>query len=141
MVLTCISFFNELWLVFIRGGYIHHRTSFVILCNASMKRNGQSATTYTLLYTHTVILRWKSKIILHVILKVFMLRLILVGPHWGYACQEGGHLLKSSMRCFQRVLSTSFHGERVIWIPLSSGAMMPKYIIANTYSRGAHALH
>ena len=28
------------------GGGIHSRISFVILCNASMKRNGHSATTY-----------------------------------------------------------------------------------------------
>ena len=28
-----------------RGGAIHDRTTFVILCNASMKRNGQPATT------------------------------------------------------------------------------------------------
>ena len=36
-------------------------TSFVILCNAFMKINGQSATTYTFLYTYTDIFRWKSK--------------------------------------------------------------------------------
>ena len=41
--------------------HIHGRTSFVILCNASIKRNGQSATTYTLLYTYTDIFRWQSK--------------------------------------------------------------------------------
>ena len=29
--------------------------------NASIKRNGQSATTYTLLYTYTDIFRWQSK--------------------------------------------------------------------------------
>ena len=44
-----------------RGGTIHGRTSFVILCNASTKRNGQWTTTYTLLYAHTDIFRWKSK--------------------------------------------------------------------------------
>ena len=44
-----------------RGGTIHGRTSFVILCNASTKRNGQWATTYTLLYAYTDIFRWKSK--------------------------------------------------------------------------------
>ena len=43
-----------------RGGDIHGRNSFVILCNASMKRNGQSETTYTLLNTYTDIFRWKS---------------------------------------------------------------------------------
>ena len=41
--------------VFMRGGAIHDRTTFVILCNASMKRNGQPAT------THLPIFRWKSK--------------------------------------------------------------------------------
>ena len=45
IVLTCISFFNDLRFVFMRGGGNNQRrTSFVILCNASMKRNGQSAT-------------------------------------------------------------------------------------------------
>ena len=44
-----------------RGGAIHDRTSFVIVCNASTKRNGQWATTYTLLYAYTDIFRWKSK--------------------------------------------------------------------------------
>ena len=43
-----------------RGGDIHGRTSFVILCNASMKRNGQSETTNTLLKTYTDISWWKS---------------------------------------------------------------------------------
>ena len=33
----------------------------MILCSASMKRSGQSATTYALLYTYTDIFRWKSK--------------------------------------------------------------------------------
>ena len=50
----CISLyfiFNERRFVFMRGGDIHGSTSFVILCNASMKRNGQSTTNYTLLYT------------------------------------------------------------------------------------------
>ena len=37
MVLTCISFFNELCFILMRGGDIHDRTSFEILCNASMK--------------------------------------------------------------------------------------------------------
>ena len=41
-----ISFFNDLPFVFMRGGTIHGRTSFVILCNASTKRNEQWATTY-----------------------------------------------------------------------------------------------
>ena len=44
-----------------RGGSIHDRTSFAILCNASTKRNGQWATTYTLLYAYTDIFKWKSK--------------------------------------------------------------------------------
>ena len=61
IVLTCISFFNELRFIFMRGSDIHGRTSFVILCNSSLKRNGQLATTYTLLYTYTDIFRWKSK--------------------------------------------------------------------------------
>ena len=43
------------------GRDIHGKTSFVILCSASMKRSGQSATTYALLYTYTYIFRWKSK--------------------------------------------------------------------------------
>ena len=60
MVLTCISFFNELPFVFMRGGTIHDRTSFVILCNASTKTNGQWAITYTLLYAYTDIFKWKS---------------------------------------------------------------------------------
>ena len=47
-----------------RGGTIHGRTSFVILCNASTKRNGQWATTFTLLYAYTDIFRWKSKYLL-----------------------------------------------------------------------------
>ena len=42
-----------------RGGAIHDRTTFVILCNASMKRNGQPATTDTLLSGR------KAKINLH----------------------------------------------------------------------------
>ena len=72
IVLTCISFFNELQFVFMTGRDIHGRTSFVILCNASMKRNEKSAT--TLLYTYTDIFRWKAKISLHTMLKltVFM---------------------------------------------------------------------
>ena len=37
------------------------RYFFVILCNASTKRNGQWASTYTLLYANTDIFRWKSK--------------------------------------------------------------------------------
>ena len=61
IVLTCISFFDEPQFVFMRGGVIHGRTSFVILCNASTKRNGQSETTYNLVYTKTDIFRWKSK--------------------------------------------------------------------------------
>ena len=44
-----------------RGGDIHGRTSFVILCNASMKINGESAAIYTLIYTNTDISRYKSK--------------------------------------------------------------------------------
>ena len=44
-----------------RGGTIHGRTSFVILCNASTKRNGQWATTYTLPQAYTDIFRLKSK--------------------------------------------------------------------------------
>ena len=44
-----------------RGGDINDKTSFVILCNASMKRTVQSATTYNLPYTYTYIFRWKSK--------------------------------------------------------------------------------
>ena len=43
-----------------RGGTIHDRTSFVILCNASTKTNGQWTITYTLLYAYTDIFRWKS---------------------------------------------------------------------------------
>ena len=43
-----------------RGGDIHGRT-FVILCNASMKINGQSTAIYTLIYTYTDISRYKSK--------------------------------------------------------------------------------
>ena len=35
-----------------RGGAIHDRTTFAILCNASMKRNGQAVTTDTLPYTY-----------------------------------------------------------------------------------------
>ena len=53
---------NELRFVFMRGGDIHGRTSFVILCNASIKRNGKSEATYTLLYTYTDIFRWKSRL-------------------------------------------------------------------------------
>ena len=52
-----------------RGGAIpsaiHVRTTFVILCNASMKRNGQPATTDSLPYTYTYILGRKAKIDLH----------------------------------------------------------------------------
>ena len=44
-----------------RGGTIHGRTSFVILCNVSTKRNGQWTITHTLLYAYTDIVRWKSK--------------------------------------------------------------------------------
>ena len=47
-----------------RGGAIHNRTTFLILCNASTKRNGQRATTDTLPYTDTYIFR-KAKINLH----------------------------------------------------------------------------
>ena len=61
VILTCFSFFNELLFVFMRGGDIHDGTFFVILCNASMKRNGQSATTDTFLYTYTDIFRWKNE--------------------------------------------------------------------------------
>ena len=48
-----------------RGGAIHDRTTFVILCNASMKRNGQPATTDTLPYTYTYISGRKANINLH----------------------------------------------------------------------------
>ena len=48
-----------------RGGAIHDRTSFVILCNASMKRNGQPATTDTLPYTYIILSGRKAKINLH----------------------------------------------------------------------------
>ena len=51
--------------VFMRGGAIHDRTTFVILCNASMKRNGQPATTDTLPCTYTYISGRKAKINLH----------------------------------------------------------------------------
>ena len=61
--------FNELRFVCMKGGDIHSRTSFVILCNASMKRNGQSETTYTLFYTSTDISGGKAKINLHTTLK------------------------------------------------------------------------
>ena len=44
-----------------RGRAIHDRTTFVVLCNASMKRNGQPVTTDTLPYTYT----GKAKISLH----------------------------------------------------------------------------
>ena len=47
-----------------RGGAIHDRTTFVILCNASMKRNGQPGTTDTLPYTNTFS-GGKAKINLH----------------------------------------------------------------------------
>ena len=73
-VLSCILFFNELLVVFTRGGDIHGITSFLILCNAFMKRNGQSATTYTLLYallyTCTDISGGKAKINIHTTLKL-----------------------------------------------------------------------
>ena len=42
--------------VFMRGGAIHDRTTFVILCNASMKRQ-PAATTDTLPCTYTYIFR------------------------------------------------------------------------------------
>ena len=47
-----------------RGGAIHDRTTFVILCNASMKRNGQPATTDYLALTPIFSGR-KAKINLH----------------------------------------------------------------------------
>ena len=53
--------FRELPFVFMRGGTINGRTSFLILCNASTKRNGRWATTYTLFYAYTYIFSWKSK--------------------------------------------------------------------------------
>ena len=73
--MTCISFFNKLPLVFMRGRDVYDRTSFVILCNASMKKNGQSATTHTSLYTYTDISGGIAKINLQTRLKltVFML--------------------------------------------------------------------
>ena len=43
-----------------KGRDIHGITFLVILCNASMKRNGQSSTTYTLLYTYRDILKWND---------------------------------------------------------------------------------
>ena len=52
--------------VFMRGGAIHDWTTFVILCNASMKRNGQPTTTDTLPLTLTPIFSGrKAKINLH----------------------------------------------------------------------------
>ena len=54
IILTCISFFNELRFVFMRGRDIHSIPSFVILCNASMKRNGESPTTYSVLNTSQI---------------------------------------------------------------------------------------
>ena len=45
-----------------RGGAIHGRTSFVKLCNASMKRNGQSTTTYTLLTLTQIFSGGKAKL-------------------------------------------------------------------------------
>ena len=58
-----------------RGRDVHDRSSFVILCNASMKKNGQSATTHTSLYTYTDISGGIAKINLQTRLKltVFML--------------------------------------------------------------------
>ena len=54
-----------------KGDAIHDRTSFVKLCNASMKRNGQTATIYAL----PIFSGRKAKINLHTTLKltVFML--------------------------------------------------------------------
>ena len=52
-----------------RGGAIpraiHVRTTFVILCNASIKRIGQPATTDSLPYTYTLFSGRKAKIDLH----------------------------------------------------------------------------
>ena len=72
IILTGFSFFNELQFVCIRGGDIHGTTSFVILCNASMKRNRQPATIY-LHFTFTVTQIFsggKAKIHLHKTLKL-----------------------------------------------------------------------
>ena len=48
-----------------KGGDIHGITFFMILCNASININGQSASTYTLVYIYTDILGEKAKINLH----------------------------------------------------------------------------
>ena len=65
IALTCISFFNESslysWGAEPFTTDLSDRTTFVILCNASMKRNWQPATTDTLPYTYTYIFRRKSK--------------------------------------------------------------------------------
>ena len=40
IILTCISFFNELPFVFMGGGDIHDRDSFVILCRGDKNYHG-----------------------------------------------------------------------------------------------------
>ena len=65
-----------------RGGDIHGRTSFVILCNASMKRNRQSAITYTLLCTYTDISGGKAKINLHDSIHADQLSNAISPPSW-----------------------------------------------------------
>ena len=59
-----------------RGGDIRGRTSFVILSTTSMKRNGQSATTYTLLYTYIDFSGRKAKINLPTTLKLTVFILV-----------------------------------------------------------------
>ena len=49
--LTSLSSFNELQFIFMRGRDIHDRTSFVILCNACMKKNGQQGFFWPVLTT------------------------------------------------------------------------------------------
>ena len=53
-----------------RGGDIHDRTSFLILCNASMKINGQSAAIYTYCTLTQIFPGRKAKIYLRTTLKL-----------------------------------------------------------------------
>ena len=60
--------------MYIRRGDMHYKTSVLILYNASMKRNGQLAATYTLFTLTQIFSGGKAKNNLHLMLKltVFM---------------------------------------------------------------------
>ena len=78
---------------------IHDRTTFVILCNASMKRNGQPVTTDSLPYTYTYISGRKAKNDLHTTPKLTVGMPISCLLRSIQFPSEGDHLLHLCLFC------------------------------------------